>query len=88
MAKIHERPEDNIVRAVVRTLVTMFHPEFRDEPETKVAAQSSLDPDLIAKSDMRWRLPRRRNTNSNAAIHPLANHRSPAIDEHASPDKE
>lgn len=88
MTKLWERPEDNIVRTVVRTLVTYFHPEFQDEAKPATFAQLKSDPLKTSESDMRWILPKHRSTNSNEAVRPQEVHQSNSTDERALPGKE
>lgn len=57
-----ERPEDNLVRAVISALVRYLHPDFQEK--SAEAAPTRLPPHFrdLKADDMRWKLSTRHNT--------------------------
>lgn len=71
-----QRPEDNLVRTVVRAVAMFFHPEFRDELNPATRARLMADR-RMKEQDMRWKLPSHQNTSSDEEVRHLrstANH--------------
>lgn len=85
---LHDKPEDNLVRAVVHSLITYFHPHFQQSAAEAERARSRIGCDGLKESDMRWQLSKRQSTMPHGEADQRADPQSSAVDVRALRDKE